>query len=116
MELWIRSQNKEWFGKIDNIEARECSAGMIVRLQDATYSDEYDIYANGDIWVGTYENRERALEILDEIQNIMKPVIMYSPVVKDMTKPEDCYKKVKLESYNSSIEMLDTYVYEMPEE
>lgn len=103
MELWIRSQDKKLFEKAYMIKA-----GIV--------DNQPVIVVNNDYVYGNYKTIERALEVLDEIQNIMQPVIMYSPVVKDMTKPEDCYKRVELESYNSSIEMLDTYVYEMPEE
>ena len=58
MELWIRSQDKKDLIKITNI----C-------MTKEEY-DEIGIFANGCI-VGLYKSKERALEILDEIQSIL---------------------------------------------
>lgn len=56
MELWIRSQDKETLCKVDDIHIEEQSL----------YTDTHLI-----ICLGTYKTKERALEILDEIQNIL---------------------------------------------
>lgn len=54
MELWIRTQDKECLMKVDRIDI----------------SDNNTIMANGfEIWLGAYKSKERALEVLDEIQN-----------------------------------------------
>ena len=59
MELWIRSQDKTRLGKIELIEYQE---------------DDYGFYLFGwkDKFEGTrlatYKTKERALEVLDEIQ------------------------------------------------
>ena len=89
MELWIRSQDKTMLCKPQYIE-----------LQGANE------IAMGDINVGyrcvaTYETKERALEVLDEIENILKPQ----------------QYKIK-ESYGvfSKSTNISNYVYEMPKE
>ena len=55
MELLVRSQDKLLLTKIDYI--------LVNGL---------DIFNQNQI-IGTYKTKERALEVLDEIQNILKP-------------------------------------------
>ncbi len=56
MDLWIRSQDKEYLMKIDRVDY-DLSCG------------EHRIMVNGyETLVGKYKTKERALEILDEIQ------------------------------------------------
>ena len=55
MELWIRSQNKEYFAKIDRVEVFD---GL---NNDWTIQSIYRV-------LGNYKTKERALEVLDEIQ------------------------------------------------
>ena len=59
MELWIRSQNKEGLMQIDNIV---CVENRIVFIA---------LNRPGRITLGTYKSRERALEVLDEIQCLL---------------------------------------------
>ena len=72
MELWIRSQNKadlikvEMLGQID---------GVITAY-----------YVNGNCELGTYKTKERALEVLDEIQNILIDYSKMTRVVYQMPK------------------------------
>lgn len=94
MELWIRSQNKTALMKIIDI-----------RLYPDNVYNKTDIFIrdiNGDIVsIGSYKTKERALEILDEIQNI------FSLKIENKSYEEsDLFLKAK---------MLDS-VYEMPEE
>ena len=64
--------------------------------------------------LGTYATKERALEVLDEIQNILMPKISYKPVVSEKTKPSDDYKHYTCEGYETTVDVLETYVYKMP--
>lgn len=63
MELWIRSQDRERLGKIILIEY---------------HKDDYGYYLFGwrDKYEGsrlaTYKSKERALEVLDEIEDLMR--------------------------------------------
>ena len=87
MELWIRSQNKEGLMQIDNIC---CMENRIVFIA---------LTRPGRITLGTYKSRERALEVLDDIENFLlgnsKPVV----------------KSVCAISRNS-----ENLIYEMPKE
>ena len=62
MELWIRSQDKTKLVKVDNIA-----------YMDSSEDYEKEVHS---LWndckgiLGTYKSKERALEILDEIQKI----------------------------------------------
>lgn len=61
MELWIRSQDKEKLVLAKGFE-----------LQNPSYDDGCQIFAvwqNNYQYVGNYKTKERALEILDEIQD-----------------------------------------------
>ena len=59
MELWIRSQDKEVLVKVDDIAVE---MNMIYGYFDK--NTEYEL-------LGSYKSKERALEVLDEIQSKM---------------------------------------------
>lgn len=69
MELWIRSQDKERLIKTIDFYIEE-------DIDYVNKSSEFDIYvlnlANDDIRVGTYQTKERALEVLNEISSKIK--------------------------------------------
>lgn len=93
MELWIRSQNKEFLHNIS----------FVYLSQEINDNGTIDICGNC-ITLGTYKSKERALEVLDEIQNILKPQVIL--------------KKGKIEGCPDGYEIkeLSTVIYEMPEE
>ena len=108
MELWIRSQNKKCFMKVYDIWIDDTD------MKDQGY---ITIMANSDFSfeLGDYKTEERALEVLDEIQNILKPTIKINYEYDDSLPimNGEWLKSVKRES---KIEELSTYVYEMPKE
>jgi len=58
MELWVRSQDKRILQKVDNI------------FLDANYGNKrISTYDGDNTELGTYKTKERALEVLDEIQD-----------------------------------------------
>ena len=58
MNLWVRSQDKRILQKVDNI------------FLDANYENKRISTYDGDsVELGTYKTKERAIEILDEIQD-----------------------------------------------
>ena len=61
MELWVRSQDKECLINISNIQYvyKNNMHGL------GTYYDNLKI-------LGTYKTKERALEVLDEIQDLLQ--------------------------------------------
>ena len=67
--------------------------------------------------VGEYKTKERALEVLDEIQRILHPTVFMSGEIStdDNNWLENgiMYQKYK---DNFNIQELSTYVYQMPEE
>ena len=60
MELWIRSQDKEVLVKVNDIAVE---MNMIYGYYDK--NTEYE-------FLGAYSTKERALEVLDEIQDLMR--------------------------------------------
>ena len=58
MELWIRSQDQTTLEKIDTIQ--------ICQNPDNTW------FFNTGLVIGKYKSKERALEVLDEIQDLMR--------------------------------------------
>lgn len=74
MELWIRSQDKRILQKVDNI------------FLDANYGNKrISTYDGDNIELGTYKTKERALQVLYEIQRyILLPNIDNSTYVYQM--------------------------------
>lgn len=62
MKLWIRSQDKRILQKIDNIYL-DANYG---NKRICNYVDDYKTE------LGTYKTKERALEVLDEIQDLLQ--------------------------------------------
>lgn len=60
MELWIRSQDKERLRLVDSLRIYQEDEGQI----------DFNIQDGGCI-LGTYKTKERALEVLDEIQKLL---------------------------------------------
>lgn len=114
MELWIRSQDKKNLVKIRQISLNYQNNKQII----ANYMPE--LYENSGGYyelLGTYKTKERAIEILDEIQNILKPKYILDT---SSIKPDgDFYEEngVIFQNYdaNAKIQELSTFVYQMPE-
>lgn len=103
MDLWIRSQDKTTLIKSYEIYVSEYG------------KDSYVIRAKRTSHIlGAYKTIERALEVLDEIQNLLKPQTVLSKVGKPIA--ETCDGTVYREPDEYDIKELSTYVYEMPEE
>lgn len=60
MDLWIRSQDRETLIKANRID--------VVDTEIIIYEDDLDIH------MAVYETKERALEVLDEIQDVLESV------------------------------------------
>lgn len=91
MNLWIRSQDKKHLVKCEAIMYEETGTGYGLRV----FAKNYDFN------IARYKTKERALEVLDEIQNI------FSLNIKNKHYDEaDLFLKAK---------MLDS-CYEMPKE
>ena len=113
MDLWIRNQKGRLTkisdimqpieDKFDNIRGWVLYA---VKQSDAMFP------------LGIYKSKERALEVLDEIQNLLIPktiVNTFNIEKKDMLNGNQ-YSIFENNIKDFSIEQFDTYVYEMPKE
>lgn len=111
MELWIRSQDKRHLLKVDNINwfGGELYTNNSVRLETTKDGKTY--------LLGIYHNGKRALKVLDEIQKILNPMIIFNnckctqDVIENIKEPGTCF--VTNDAY---IEQVSTCVYEMPKE
>lgn len=110
MDLWIRSQNKKLLIKCNNVIIDEYLDSHIDIRQ---YNSE-----SGSFKLGSYESVERAKEILDEIQELLKPKIIFKANDTQIygINP-NMYKTNAIGNLiNTDIQELSTYVYEMPQE
>lgn len=103
MELWIRSQDKLALTKINSIGIE--------------YDKKLVGYGNICVKLGEYKTRERALEVLDEIEKLINPILVF----KNCECDNDTLKAIKkigacVVSDNAHIEQIQTCIYEMPEE
>lgn len=97
MELWVRSQDKRTLINTRRIDVDDCN---IICWDEGKYASE--------VYMGLYKSKERALEVLDDIQNkLLKS--KYDKASEDYGKHSD-YKDTLIEISSSN------YVYEMPEE
>ena len=102
MNLWVRSQDKRILQKVDNI------------FLDANYEDKRICTYDGDnVELGTYKTKERALEVLDEIQNILKPQLIIKDSGKIIGSFEDTIVR---EGATYELKELSTFVYKMPKD
>ena len=112
MELWIRSQDKSSIVKVDNLYV---SVGNYICYYVEKGKEVSGTYYRPSGELGRYETKERALEVLDEIQNILKPIIKIKYEYDD-SQPIMNGEWLKSLKEESKIEELSTYVYEMPKE
>lgn len=112
MELWIRSQDKEVLLNIKGIQYQNYKLVENETVEANILIGLYNYYDNEIL--GEYETKERALEVLDEIQNILKPIIKIKYEYDD-SQPIMNGEWLKSLKEESKIEELSTYVYEMPE-
>ena len=74
---------------------------------------KYYIADNGDIY-GEYPTKERALEVLDEIQNLLQPKIIYTQKEPIETYELGVYQLKQ--DVDMKIQEINRIVYEMPQE
>ena len=67
MELWIRSQDKAILQKVNRLYVCKCAEEKGYGIYDLLYNDLDDC----DVPLGFYKTRERALEVLNEIQSFL---------------------------------------------
>lgn len=113
MELWIRSQDKEVLLNIKGIQYQNYKLVENETVEANILIGFYNYYDNEIL--GEYETKERAIEILDEIQSLLQPTIEYKPIVQEEYNPAYEYKHFVKVDDNMEIKELSTFVYQMPE-
>lgn len=101
MELWIRSQD------------RKC----LIPINDTLSISSNCIFYKGNI-LAQYKTEQRAINILNEIQNILNPVLVYKqPKMEDFNIQElaneyivKCNQEVEM-----NLKQAGQFVYQMPE-
>ena len=108
MELWIRSQNKLSLTKINSVVIDYNDQKKIVaNYMEFNGSEDYTP-------LGEYDIEERALEVLDEIQNLLQPKIKYiqeEPIESIMDFGYQITQNVDMK-----IQEINRIVYNMPKE
>lgn len=112
MELWIRSQDKCKLKEAHLVRAEFEDIGR----------GKWRILGDGSI-LGTYRTKERCIEIIDEIQNLMMQSGTFIFENIDVCFiPEDYFKPYKVIMHHSQNEPSvhfynpNSFVYEMPQE
>lgn len=101
MELWIRSQDREHLMKTTDV--------------DISVDDKTIILIN-NYEMAKYKTKERALEVLDEIQNILKPKMIVNTYKVEQAKLCDGTQFIQPMLDDIQVQNATTYVYEMPKE
>ncbi len=100
MDLWIRSQDKRRLIKTTQIDFT--SSGYY-----GTMDKQYSILCQDEVWLGSYETKERALEVLDEIEKRLKNNVYFKESALEL---KNGFNKLYIPYEESS------QVYQMPEE
>ena len=106
MELWIRSQNKKRLIKTNIIELSTHEPINLLLTEEDIGKGECNIFANEHICIGTYKSEERALEVLDEIENF---------IYEEVNIVNSTYEAADIE-VKSKILCNMTKIFEMPKE
>lgn len=121
MKLWIRSQDKEKLLKCDDITIKNHRYDTMDEYGNRCINYKgYEIVGYFDKnteyeTLGTYKTKERALEVLDEIQEILKPKTIIKFNEKEVYDEKENRVIGTLFPYETfDIKQLSTYVYEMP--
>ena len=104
MELWVRSQDKLDLIKCTSIHIEEAPGVDEVAIKTFNYGDKYT-------YVGYYETKERAIEILTDIQRIIHLKDMY---INDRDEVLKAWTKFTEEQIGDVRTKMS--VYEMPQE
>ena len=107
MDLWIRSQDRQELIKATEINAYQYD-------ESAGLGNDWHIFVR-DYEVGVYKSKERALEIINEIQNILKPQLYLKQWESVVKQEVDELVHIVNPTYEE-VKELSTYVYEMPKE
>lgn len=116
MDLWIRSQDKRRLIKIAQTDFT--SSGYY-----GTMDKQYSILCQDEVWLGSYETKERAVEILDEIQNLLQPKLIWKEPKTNINYDENFIQTLANDMVIQTTQQVEydlkqagQIVYEMPKE
>lgn len=106
MDLWVRSQDKRILQKVNNI------------FLDANYENKrVSIYDGDNVELGTYKTKERALEVLNEIEKLIKPITIFQNCQVDKSTIEKIMEiGYCMVNGDARVEQISQAFYQMPEE
>jgi hypothetical protein len=111
MELWVRSQDKKDLVKVNSLWIMDNQIWMEVPFYENHKKLGLTLSGHNHK-LAEYETKERALEVLDEIQNILKPRL----IIKDSGKIIGSFEDTIIrEGATYELKELSTFVYQMPE-
>ena len=111
MELWIRSQDKEDLVKAYNFRILNKSY-IAINVENRDAILDYLV-------VGKYATKERALEVLDEIQKMIKPTLIYTDYHSEIKQGVNNLEfDVVMQPVEDKIQYIqpNVIIYEMPKE
>ena len=116
MEFWIRSQDKEKLLKANDIgiSNNTINEGGSIKFKGYKIVGYFDKNTEYEI-LGTYKTKKRAIEVLDEIQNILKPKMIVNTYKVEQAKLCDGTQFIQPMLDDIQVQNATTYVYEMPE-
>ena len=115
MDLWIRSQDRKDLVKVNALWIMDNQIWMEVPFYDNHKKLGLTV-TNNNHRLAVYKTQQRALEVLDEIQYLLKPQLKITTpkidVIGNVTDVIATKVKGQVETYLSN--NLDHIVYEMP--
>lgn len=117
MELWIRSQDRKDLVKVNSLWIMDNQIWMEVPFYE-NHKKLGLIVSGHNHKLAEYKTKERALEVLDEIQNILSPkYILDSSSIKAICNSyyDENGMIYQKHSANGTIKEISTVVYKMPE-
>ena len=108
MGLWVRSQNKEILKRCDAVILD--GLGFKITIFEGE-PEEYCLTDENDIVLARYNSKKRALEVLDEIQNILSLKDMYKYDKEILLKGWESFSPNQIQTIRQQMS-----VYEMPKE
>lgn len=112
MELWVRSQKRNILEKVSQLYVTTYDEEEGFGI----YARNYDDLDDCDIPLGFYKTRERALEVLDEIQKLLTPQLKTIRNEIEERKIKEFSREILVKPVIEDVKIcqFETYVYEMP--
>lgn len=127
MDLWIRTQDKEMLTKIEDVSfIKDSQTGTYIILATGrNIPTWHHLHYGGTTILGVYKSKEKALQVLDDIQNLL---IQSNKIFIKTHAHETDFKNLKAYLKDCDVIIvnrcdtiidsvnLNTIVYQMPED